>query len=69
MQTKAIRTLLETAEETAVPTIATISCETHMPTAPNMRSGRRPHFSTMYRPGKVETTLMMLVIRVMTKEF
>jgi len=23
----------------------------------------------MYRPGKVETTLMMLVMRVITKEF
>jgi hypothetical protein len=33
-QTKAIKTLFEVVLFTAVPTIATINCETHMPITP-----------------------------------
>lgn len=62
-QTKAMRTLFETWDEgSAVPTLATINWQTDMPIAPNKSNGRRPHFSTKYRPGKVEQTLTMLVI-------
>jgi hypothetical protein len=35
--------------------------------APNISRLRRPHFSTIQRPGKVEQTLIILVIRVMVK--
>jgi hypothetical protein len=36
-QTKAIKTLFEVVLFTAVPTMATINCETHMPITPGYR--------------------------------
>ena len=50
-----------------VPVMATMNWHTHMPMAPNSNSGRRPHASTRYKPGKVEPTLTHEVISVIVK--
>jgi hypothetical protein len=49
--------------------MATMYWQTHMPIAPMRRRLRRPSFSTAYRPGRVETTLMLLVMTWMMKGF
>ena len=64
MQTNAINALLAAfSSGRAVPTLATMSWEMDMPTAPNMRSGRRPQRSTRSKPG---TVLQMLTKQVTT---
>lgn len=64
MQTNAIRALLAAGSPgRAVPTLATMSWEILIPIAPNINSGRRPHFSTKYNPG---TVLQMLTTQVIT---
>jgi hypothetical protein len=45
-----------------VPSMATMKCDTHMPTAPHSSSGRRPQRSIAHSPGSVDTTLMLDVI-------
>ncbi len=45
-----------------VPNMATRNWDTHMPTAPQNRRGRRPHLSMAYSPGIVETTFIEDVI-------
>jgi hypothetical protein len=39
------------------------NCETAIPIAPRIRRFLRPHDSTTSRPGMVDTTLMMLMMR------
>ena len=51
-----------------VPRMATRNWEMHIPTAPQKRTGRRPHLSIAYSPGNVEAVLTQLVIKLMTKE-
>ena len=64
IQTNAIRALLAAGSPgRAVPTLATINWEILIPMAPNIKSGRRPHFSTRNSPG---TVLQMLTTQVMT---
>ena len=53
----------------AVPIEATKTCETLIPTAPANRRGLRPHDSTRYNPGTVQTTLTTEVIIVVTNGF
>ena len=66
--TKAMRAWLEVwLLGKAVPTEATMSWHTAMPMAPNIKSGRRPHFSTRIRPGMVLHTLTTSVITEMMK--
>jgi hypothetical protein len=52
-----------------VPTIATMNWHTTMPTAPQMRSGRLPNFSTVKNETGVDTTLTSARTRDIKKGF
>ena len=52
-----------------VPTPATMNWHVAIPMAPKSSSGRRPHASTMYRPGKVDPVLTADVIMLMMNGF